>query len=131
VFESHVPERAVRAAAPMTPVAAAALESRAATAGAAVRASRADRGAGRSCPTSRPGSFTWRGRRRRVRLAEGPERIAEEWWRKPVDDIRTGFVRDYYRVEDEAGGRYWIFRAGLYGDPEIALVRWWLHGVFP
>jgi len=129
VFESHVPERAVRAAAPMSPVAAA---------GWSPERPRPVRLFAHpepievlaKLPDDPPRVFTWRGRRRQVRLAEGPERIAEEWWRKPVDDIRTGFVRDYYRVEDEAGGRYWIFRAGLYGDPEIA-VRWWLHGVFP
>ena len=128
VFESHVPERAVRAAAPMSP--------------STVAGWNPDRPrplrlfahpeaitAVAELPDAPPATFTWRGLRRRVRLAEGPERIAEEWWRKPVNDVRTGFVRDYYRVEDEAGGRYWIFRAGLYGDPEIA-VRWWLHGVF-
>jgi protein ImuB len=80
-------------------------------------------------PDDPPLLFTWRGQRRRVRLAEGPERIAEEWWRKPVGDIGPGFVRDYYRVEDQAGGRFWIFRAGLYGDAGTP-PRWWLHGVF-
>ncbi|MDP2258782.1 MAG: DNA polymerase Y family protein [Caulobacter sp.] len=80
-------------------------------------------------PDDPPLLFTWRGQRRRVRLAEGPERIAEEWWRKPVGDIGPGFVRDYYRVEDEAGGRFWIFRAGLYDDADNP-PRWWLHGVF-
>jgi len=80
-------------------------------------------------PDEPPIAFTWRGQRRRVRLSEGPERIAEEWWRKPIDRVGTGFVRDYYRVEDETGGRFWIFRAGLYGDPEHP-PRWWLHGVF-
>ncbi|MFA7262309.1 MAG: DUF6504 family protein [Caulobacter sp.] len=127
-FESHVPERAVRAAAAMAPPAAAGwnpdrprpvrlfAHPEAITAVAEL-------------PDAPPATFTWRGRRHRVRLAEGPERIAEEWWRKPVDAVRTSLVRDYYRVEDEAGGRYWIFRAGLYGDPEVT-VRWWLHGVF-
>ncbi len=80
-------------------------------------------------PDDPPLLFTWRGQRRRVRLAEGPERIAEEWWRKPVGDIGPGFVRDYYRVEDEAGSRFWIFRAGLYDDADNP-PRWWLHGVF-
>lgn len=129
VFQSHVPERAVRPAAPLGAVDAVGwspdrprplrlfAHPEAITAVAEL-------------PDAPPATFTWRGRRHRVRLAEGPERIAEEWWRKPIDDVRTGFVRDYYRVEDEAGGRFWIFRAGLYGDPEIA-VRWWLHGVFP
>ncbi len=128
VVESHIPERAVRQAAPMAaavplgwdpdrprPVRLLA-RPEAITAVAEL-------------PDAPPATFTWRGRRHRVRLAEGPERIAEEWWRKPIDEVRTSFVRDYYRVEDEVGGRYWIFRAGLYGDPEVT-VRWWLHGVF-
>jgi protein ImuB len=27
------------------------------------------------------------------------------------------------------GGRFWLFRAGLYGDPD-APPNWWMHGVF-
>ncbi len=80
-------------------------------------------------PDEPPVAFTWRGRRHRVKRAEGPERIAEEWWRKPIDKVGPGFVRDYYRVEDETGARFWLFRAGLYDDPETP-PRWWLHGVF-
>jgi protein ImuB len=58
--------------------------------------------------------------------AEGPERIAPEWWRR----WRTeGLTRDYYRVEDEAGHRFWLFRAGLYGD-EALHPRWYMHGLF-
>ncbi|MBA4757969.1 MAG: DNA polymerase Y family protein [Sphingosinicella sp.] len=55
--------------------------------------------------------------------AEGPERIAAEWWRRP------GLTRDYYRVEDETGRRLWIFRHGLY-DREETNPRWYLHGLF-
>lgn len=55
--------------------------------------------------------------------AEGPERIAAEWWRRP------GLTRDYYRVEDESGRRLWIFRHGLYGREEPS-PRWYLHGLF-
>jgi protein ImuB len=80
-------------------------------------------------PDDPPARFTWRGRSHRVTRAEGPERIAEEWWRKSFDDASPSRVRDYYRVEDEAGGRFWIFRAGLYGDPRSP-PRWWLHGLF-
>ena len=80
-------------------------------------------------PDDPPVQFRWRGKSRRVRLAEGPERIAQEWWRKAFDEIGPGKVRDYYRVEDETGERFWIFRAGLYGDGERA-PKWWLHGLF-
>ena len=36
-------------------------------------------------------------------------------------------IRDYYRVEDEEGRRFWLFRAGLPGGPPP---RWFVHGVF-
>jgi len=80
-------------------------------------------------PDDPPVQFRWRGKSRRVRLAEGPERIGQEWWRQAFDEVGPGKVRDYYRVEDETGERFWIFRAGLYGDGETA-PRWWLHGLF-
>lgn len=79
-------------------------------------------------PDDPPRTFTWRGRPHRVRLAEGPERIAEEWWGRPIGEAAPAAIRDYYRVEDEAGGRYWLFREGLYGGE--AAPRWWLQGVF-
>jgi len=79
-------------------------------------------------PDDPPVQFRWRGRLHRVRRAEGPERIGEEWWMKPIDDVAPDHVRDYYRVEDEAGSRFWIFRAGLYCADVPA--KWWLHGLF-
>lgn len=75
-------------------------------------------------PDGAPARFTWRHVEHRVRLAEGPERIAPEWWLKP--GART---RDYYRVEDESGRRFWLFRAGLYGEPGPA-PTWFIHGLF-
>jgi protein ImuB len=80
-------------------------------------------------PDEPPTQFRWRGRLHRVRRAEGPERIGQEWWKGAIEDVSPGHVRDYYRVEDVDGGRFWLFRAGLYGasdDPP----KWWLHGVF-
>ena len=86
-------------------------------------------------PDGAPLRFTWRRLSRRVTRADGPERLSPEWWRPRPDDrqVRT---RDYYRVEDEAGGRYWLFREGLYGreysgDPEERAPSWWMHGVLP
>lgn len=79
-------------------------------------------------PDDPPVYFRWRGAGHRIRRAEGPERLAEEWWRRPFEDAAPGRVRDYYRVEDEAGARFWVFRDGLY-DPG-AHPRWWLHGLF-
>ncbi len=80
-------------------------------------------------PDEPPRRFRWRGRVHEVARAEGPERIGEEWWKQAIDDVSVGQVRDYYRVEDQAGARFWVFRAGLYGDPE-APPKWWLHGLF-
>lgn len=79
-------------------------------------------------PDDPPFMFRWQGRAHRVRNAEGPERIAAEWWRKPLAENGIDRVRDYYRVEDETGARFWLFRSGLYGA--VRPTRWWLHGVF-
>ena len=80
-------------------------------------------------PDSAPVRFTWRRVMRRVARAEGPERLSPEWWNPQAD--RT---RDYYRVEDEDGRRYWVFREGLYGREdkgrEGRAPSWWMHGVF-
>ncbi len=79
-------------------------------------------------PDDPPVQFRWRGRLHRVRAAEGPERLAEEWWRKPIGEVGAARVRDYYRVEDGEGARFWIFRAGLYSAE--APSRWFVHGLF-
>ncbi|WP_205520906.1 DUF6504 family protein, partial [Propylenella binzhouense] len=74
-------------------------------------------------PDDPPARFVWRGRAYRVRRADGPERIHLEWWRQ-ASEIRG--TRDYYRIEDEEGGRFWLFRDGR----SNAGVRWFIHGVF-
>lgn len=79
-------------------------------------------------PDDPPVQFQWRGRAHRVRRAEGPERIGQEWWRADFDETGPGRIRDYYRVEDESGGRFWIFRQGLFGTGDDP--KWWLHGLF-
>jgi len=77
-------------------------------------------------PDSPPSFFLWRRVRHQVRLAEGPERIEPEWWRAIGQDVPE--LRDYYRVEDENGQRFWIFREGLYDGANHP--RWFLHGLF-
>ena len=80
-------------------------------------------------PDGPPVLFRWRRAVHRVRRAEGPERIAPEWWR---EDARGTASRDYYRIEDSDGGRYWLFRDGLY-QPHRRQVRppcWFVHGIF-
>jgi protein ImuB len=81
-------------------------------------------------PDEPPVMFRWRRINHRVTWAEGPERIAPEWWRPTGSDANESReTRDYYRVQDEAGGRYWVYRAGLYQNGKT-LPRWFLHGVF-
>jgi protein ImuB len=74
-------------------------------------------------PDGYPLKFRWRRVLHEVTRAEGPERISGEWWRAP--NQRT---RDYYRVEDRDGRRFWLFRQGLYG--ETLEPRWFIHGLF-
>jgi protein ImuB len=82
-------------------------------------------------PDDPPFRFTWRRQAHHVAGADGAERIAEEWWRPDGQLIDAAgdpdSIRDYYRVEDETGRRFWLFRAGLPGDPPP---RWFIHGLF-
>ncbi|SIS54866.1 protein ImuB [Paracoccus saliphilus] len=78
-------------------------------------------------PDSPPARFEWRCKTHRVTRAEGPERIAPEWWLTHEGADRT--TRDYYRIEDEAGHRFWLYRDGLY-DRVGDTPRWFIHGVF-
>lgn len=108
-------------------------------------------------PDGLPAAMIWRGQRYRLVRAAGPERLGAGWWRRgerlqlvpppvprppapgekpappphvpalPLHDA-DGQTRDYYRVEDETGRRFWLFRLGLYGGPELPV--WYLHGLF-
>lgn len=78
-------------------------------------------------PDHSPVAFTWRGVRRRVKRADGPERVFGEWWRR---DAELAAVRDYFRIEDDAGDRYWVYRAGDGEHAATGSHRWYLHGVF-
>ncbi len=73
-------------------------------------------------PDAPPLFFVWRRIRHRVVKADGPERITGEWWR---DNVEAGTRRDYYRVENAEGERFWLFRDA----PAEAGGRWWLHGL--
>jgi protein ImuB len=78
-------------------------------------------------PDDPPASFTWRRQRHRIRRADGPERIAGEWW---LRDAEAGAVRDYWQVEDEGGRRFWLYRRGDGQDAGTGDLRWFVHGVF-
>ena len=75
-------------------------------------------------PEGPPARFRWRRASYRVVRAEGPERIAPEWW---LDDAEAR-TRDYFRVEDMEGRRFWLYRQGLYGETEPP--RWFMQGMF-
>jgi protein ImuB len=76
-------------------------------------------------PDGPPHHFTWRRANHAVVRVEGPERIAMEWWRTQA----AMPTRDYFRIEDEQGRRFWLYRDGLY-DRENFAPRWFMHGVF-
>jgi protein ImuB len=76
-------------------------------------------------PDGPPLRFRWRRAMHEVAAAEGPERIAPEWRRGAGDDL----TRDYFRVEDAQGRRFWLFRRGLY-ERETSRPDWFLHGFF-
>lgn len=76
-------------------------------------------------PDGPPLRFRWRRVLYTVARAEGPERIAPEWWLAGNDTP----TRDYYRIEDSLGHRFWIFREGFFEDPNYR-PRWFLHGLF-
>lgn len=78
-------------------------------------------------PDQPPALFVWRRVRHRVRAADGPERVYGEWWRSAAE---TALVRDYFCVEDQAGGRFWLFRSSDGFDPAPAAWRWYVHGLF-
>ena len=83
-------------------------------------------------PDGPPARFVWRRATHAVVRAEGPERVAMEWWRAEGEML----TRDYFRVEDETGLRFWLYRDGLY-DREIVQEEgkavqpnWYMHGLF-
>ena len=78
-------------------------------------------------PDHAPRRFTWRGRPHRVVRADGPERVHGEWWKHAAE---AAHVRDYFRVEDEEGRRYWLFRRGDGEQSVTGDLSWYLHGVF-
>jgi protein ImuB len=77
-------------------------------------------------PEGMPRRFIWRRSVHDIARAEGPERIAPEWWRQPS----SARLRDYYRVEDAQGRRYWIYREGVIGDGRGGAPGWFIHGLF-
>lgn len=71
-------------------------------------------------PDYPPMLFRYKGKLHKIKKADGPERIEQEWW------IQEGQHRDYYAIEDEDGNRYWLFRLGHYNED----YKWFIHGFF-
>ncbi len=71
-------------------------------------------------PDHPPVKFRWRRLLHHVARAEGPERITPEWWSRDPEEGEAP-PRDYFRIEDRNGRRYWIYRAAG---------RWYLQGLF-
>jgi protein ImuB len=66
--------------------------------------------------------FRYQGKLHKIKRADGPERIEQEWW------LEGARHRDYYAVEDEEGARYWLFRSGHYTGAKTS--QWFIHGFF-
>ncbi|HVG47104.1 MAG TPA: DNA polymerase Y family protein [Rubellimicrobium sp.] len=77
-------------------------------------------------PEGPPAQFVWRRVTHRVTRFAGPERVGPEWWR----DRPGTRLRDYYRVEDHEGRRYWLYREGLPDDGRGGAPRWFVQGAF-
>lgn len=82
-------------------------------------------------PDGPPARFVWRRAAHAVVRVEGPERVAMEWWRAGSAVL----TRDYFRVEDEEGLRFWLYRDGLFEEVEQkegkrVLPNWFMHGLF-
>jgi protein ImuB len=83
-------------------------------------------------PDGPPAWFQWRRATHTVKRVEGPERVAMEWWRSETAML----TRDYFRVEDESGLRFWLYRDGLYDreivqrEGETVQPNWFVHGLF-
>ncbi len=76
-------------------------------------------------PDGPPLRFRWRRALHEVVAFEGPERIAPQWWKQETKAL----TRDYFRVEDAQGRRFWLYREGLY-ERETQRPRWFLQGLF-
>lgn len=124
--ESDVPERSLRVLPPLAPPAGATWPAdRPRPARLLTPPERIDTMA--LLPDHAPAQFTWRGRRHRVRSADGPERVFGEWWR---EEAEAEAVRDYFQVEDDSGMRFWLYRSGDGVDPATGTQRWFMQGLF-
>jgi len=76
-----------------------------------------------SVPDGPPLLFRWRRILHEVAAVEGPERIADDWWKE-----QEALTRDYFRAATVQGQSFWLYREGLYR--EVDGPRWFMHGLF-
>lgn len=137
--ESHLPEQAVTAVAPLSPIRQPAWKTDTPPRPIRLLPHPEPIEAMAPVPDDPPVQFRWRHVLYRVHAAEGPERINTPWWQAiepvaanrndaPPHEIQAIRLRDYYRVEDESGRRFWLYRAGLYQPDQPP--RWFMHGLF-
>lgn len=91
-------------------------------------------------PDGPPARMRWRRTLRRITRAEGPERIAPAWTDAALEaaPVSAGGrgpparrERDYYRIEDDEGRRYWVYREDARPEEEGARPpRWYVQGLF-
>jgi protein ImuB len=124
--ESHIPERAQAFVAPLSPLPARLRGARPPAAPRPLRLLERPEpiDVAAELPDMPPLLFRWRRRVHHVAAADGPERIGAEWWRRRAEP------RDYYRIEDRDGRRYWVYRDGLWLPERAQPPRWFLHGLF-
>jgi protein ImuB len=124
--ESDVPERSVRRIAPLNPANKTAWPPALPRPGRLLQPPQPVEAVA-MLPDHPPAQFVWRRKRHRIKHADGPERIAGEWW---TTDRERHATRDYWQVEDEDGRRFWLYRSGDAVDPATGDLRWFLHGFF-
>ena len=76
-----------------------------------------------------PGPSTVRPHPGRDAMACDDEELADAIDLSAARPTKPLLTRDYFRIEDIRGRRFWLFRHGLYGN-ETASPAWYIHGLF-
>ncbi len=126
LYPSHIPERAQRDRVALTGLQDATSEAHAAQRPLSLLTPPEEVRVLYAVPEGPPAQFIWRRQTHRVTRYAGPERIAPEWWH----DRPGTRLRDYFRIEDHEGRRYWLYREGLHEDGRGGDPRWFVHGMF-
>lgn len=66
--------------------------------------------------------FTYQQQQINILSSYGPERVLGTWWHLP-EVSQAAIARDYFKVQDESGTWWWVFR-------NIMTSKWYVHGVW-